>query len=1259
MTRYEDLLRALPRGSFYANEGYVLPFRDEPQQFLFEDPAAPNQVYGVFVDGSFRGTVTADAQGAVIVNVPLDPGPHEVWVENDQTARRLRAYVTVRDYAVWYASYAEALEGGPNFFGVDPAVESVERGPKLRDADSIHVEEIHGRLLQQPNNFGYITDSYRTVLQGLRQSFRLFAGKESGVAQTVAAYTNSLGFRLPRRLRPRWFLGSQLNSNPLLDSRTALVASSLPTLNQVSLSAVGSVAAAASFSAPTSPPTAQRLTVVFPTTWDGGDITVTGTGPTGLVVSEVFTNTGPVSGSARVRVGAETFAAVTSLTNSAAGTTGVATVGLTEEAFIRVVSVEGSAVSEGAASPFANLTLNNDGSGNFSLSYGDIAAGNNDNRVLVPTSGRYRIPFRSVGDSVVGNIASNFDISDGAGFRGRDRLHLNVSGRGPVTCVLGTTSGSLTTNAPADIAADINAAFSADPRYALGPASLLTSVAGISGDALRIDSATNPFVGASASGQVEILLDCADASRELLGLPRYVGDSSGPATAGALSATYAPGDSIGRLSAPFTARVGRGVIATGVGAISVTLGRANEATFSGISAVLRVGECVRITSGTNAGLHRVTQIPSPGVYLLRHESSTGTFTSAGSQGYQAWSLGDVVEVTANDPSALQLTLAAPGLPRSLPSGFQLELNGEVPFRTDPNNQEAKSDLVVDVDVSLRPMTLSSLSDNLGLVGGLVPDGWSVPEGTNFSVKTRGLLSQTGFGIERTTSDIEFQTSVPRALEFRGFPVRVQFWVEQHNAPSQNFRIDVSFDGGLNFSLGALQAVEGTQEAAGSARTTRPSPTQISRLLVVPNSSTSFIVRLTHLGATTGERITVERAIVTSELAGSLFLDKGTIVRSAAQRSFGEILYVWSPEDLTAAENVALGITPNGQGTPQGKIDLIAPAHVTTDRFDVSEYDATGASLNVLGAYDDVGWLNATLTNMEVVVGVPGRFTYARPTRISKVANERLAPDAFGVSVLALPTTHLGPFPQSPNGTTELTEDGVPVPDTADANGTLPYAFDAGDVVDIDNGEFSPSAEYRLTYDTLVSAESDVIDLGVNFADYLWFVDAYVWRAISQNVGTRTVTTEVQFDANFVAGLNPPSNLDKNSATLIEDDGVNRTEVAFANFDFDDQNTLSINGNVFSPTSLYTLSYTSVFSQFSETPDFVIQVRSAATSPLVSAATYQDTSLDASVDNTLRYHQLRILLFNIENVGDVRVHSLGLRGLRAFGPTPNAPGIILP
>jgi hypothetical protein len=1259
MPRYEDLLRALPRGSFYANEGYVLPFRDDPQEFLFEDPAFPSQVYGVFVDNSFRGTVTSDAQGSVVVDVTLDPGPHEVAIENDQTARRLRAYVTVRDYAVWFASYAEALEGSPNFFGIDPAIASIERGPKLRDADSIHIEDVHGRLLQQPNDLGYITDSYRTVLQGLRQAFRLFSGKPAGIAQAVAAYTNSLAFRLPRQLRPRWFLGSQLNSNPFLDNRTALVTSQLPNLNQVSLSAVGSIAATALSATPTDPPSAQRLIVVFPVLWDGGTITVTGTGPTGLAVSEVFTNTGPVVGSVRNRVGAETFATVTSITNSSAGTTGTATIGLTENAFIRVVALEGSAIRESTTAPFANLTLNNDGSGNFSLSYGNLAAGNNDNRVAIPVSGRYRIPYRAVGDRVVGNIATNYDISDGSGSRGRDRLHLNISGRGPITCVLGTASGSLTTNTPSNLVTDINNIFVADPRYPIGPATLLTSVSGVTGEALRIDSLFNPFPGEAQRGQVEVLLDCADASRELLGLPRYVGDSTGLGVATDTDMTYTPGDSIGLLSAPFTARVGRGIIATGVGSITATLGRPNEATFSGAAINLRVGECVRITSGANAGLHRITGVTSPSVYTLRHESPTGTFTTAGSQNYQGWSLGDVIEVTAHDPGTQLLTFAAPGLPRDLPSGFQVELNGEVPFRTNPDNREAESDLVVDVDVSLQPITGGSLFDSLELEGGLVPDGWLVAEGTNFAIKNVGLVSQTGFGIERGANDIEFQSNITRALEFKGFPIRAQFWVEQHNTASQNFRVDVSFDGGSNFDVGTVQAVAGTQEAAGGVRTTRPNPTRVARSIVVPNDATSFIVRLVHLGSSAGERITVERVIVTSELTSGLYLANGTIVRSDAERNFGEVLYVWSPEDLTAAENAALGITANGQGTTSGKIDLITPAHITTDRFDVSEYDGSGNPLNVLGAYDDTGWLAATLTNMEVVVGVPGRLTYARPTRVSEVPNELLAPDAFGVASLTLPTTHLGPFPQNPNGSTTLTEDAVPVPDTADASGTQPYVFDTGNVIDIDNGEFSASAEYRLTYDVLMSAETEIIDLSADFADYLWFVDAYVWRIVDQSVGTRTVTTAVQFDANFVASLNPPSNLDKNSAVLIEDDGVTQTEVAFANFDFDDQNTLSINAAVFNPTSLYTLTYESIFNRFTRTPDFTLQVRSAATQPLVATATYADTTIDAAVDNSLRYHQLRILLFGVENTQDIRVHSLGLRGLRVFGSTPNAPGIILP
>lgn len=1266
MARYEELLQQLPRGSAYANEGYVLPFRDAPQEFLFEDTTYPSQDYGIFVDNQFRGTVTSDAAGSVVVSAILAPGAHEVTIENDFNARRLTAYVTVRDYAVWYAAYAEVLEGSSTFFGIDPAIDSVENASALSTADRLHIEEVHGRLLRQPNDLGYITDAYRTVLQGMRQAFRYYAAMPEGLAQVAASFTNARAYLAPAAFRPRWVLDDQFAPNNLLDLRTHVVASALPTLNAQSLAAVATVPAASLTVAPTAnvPTTAQALIVTFTSTWNGGNITVTGTNPSGVVVSEVFTPTGTAIGGFIYRTGSELFATVTAVDNSVMGSVGTATIGLTASAYVRVVDVEGSPIREGTTTAGTTyLTLNNN-AGALSLSYGNALAGNNDNAVLVPVSGRYTIPYNARGERLLGEItpAAGYDFSDGAGERGRDRLYLEVGDRGPITVVLGAT-GTLNANALANVVADIDAALTADSRYGTGCASSGSSTSLFTGTQLILDSSLIPFVGDAQRSRVRLQLGCADASREVLGLPHLVGDAQLAGTTGATSVSYMPGDTIGNVAAPFQARVGRGLLGTGSGTVSNASGR--FADFAGSATALRVGECVRLesTTGANAGLHTVTEVLSGSSWRLRHESVTGTFTNAGSQAYQAWVLGDIVEVTVNNTATNQLTIATPGLPRDLPSGFQIELANEMPFQTDANHRDTPSNLVVDIDTTLAPTvgTGSSVADTLALAGQVVPDGWLVSSGTAVAQHPTGLVSDSSAAIERGASDIQFEAVVDRVVpELRGFPMRASFWVQQHNtAASQNFRVDVSYDG-TNFVTGATVPVTGTLELDGANRETRPRPSLVQQTFTPPRSATTLVVRLVHVGTAAGERITVERATVTSDITSGFFLASNTIVRGAQESNFGELLYLWSPEDLSAAENQSIGIdtTLPRPLVTGNKIDLVSPAHSTVSRFDVSEY-TSGVPVNVLGAYNDVGWLAAARTNLDVVIAVPGRLSYLRPARVSRVVGEALSPDAFGVATLANPTTHLGPFTQVPNGTTQLFEDGLSFPDTPTAAAVQPYAFTAGDRIDIDNGLYQSAAAYTLDYDVLMSAETAVIDLGSSATDYLWLVDAYVWRAIEQTLGSRTTITQVAFLADFTATLSVPSNQDQNTTVLTADNGVTRTVVPAASYNYVDQNTISVDSAVFDANSLYSVEYQSVFAQTARQPTFTVEVRSAATQALVPSATYSSTFVDDIIDNTLQFHQLRISLFGVENAADVRVHSLGLRGLRIFGTAPNAPGIVLP
>ena len=97
MSRLDDLVNEIPRGSFYPVRGRFLPFRSTPHRFRFETPTA-NRVFGIFINDVFRGTTISSAQGALKFEAQLPLGDVTLVLEDDVTARRYPAYMTVLKY---------------------------------------------------------------------------------------------------------------------------------------------------------------------------------------------------------------------------------------------------------------------------------------------------------------------------------------------------------------------------------------------------------------------------------------------------------------------------------------------------------------------------------------------------------------------------------------------------------------------------------------------------------------------------------------------------------------------------------------------------------------------------------------------------------------------------------------------------------------------------------------------------------------------------------------------------------------------------------------------------------------------------------------------------------------------------------------------------------------------------------------------------------------------------------------------------------
>lgn len=1378
VSRYQELLNELPGGSFYAATGHVLPRQDAPYQFLFST-GAPDTKFGLFVDDVFSGEVTTAATGDpnldpgdVIVSLRLDPGSHTIVIENDLTAQRFSAYVTIKNLATWLAAYAETLEGTQDpsraFFGVDPAIDSVLAATRLEEADVIHIGDVHGRLLNQPNDVGSITDTYRYILRRLRQAYRIWAGKLAGLRQVISAFTGVLPLFIPRAWRPRWVLGTQRAPNYALQRFSRVTSDVLTDINSVSEQAITAFFSDA-LANPTgpinNPPSSQRLTVTFTGTWAGGNIVVAGTASNGDVLTETF-----ISAPGTTVEGTRDFATVTQVTNTlVAGGLGTAAVGLAESVFVRIDGYTG-ADPLGVAHDIKFDSIED------ALIWRSTTTSAPALPVSIPVSGSYTLhspatPARFTSLEPEPGGAGTFDLSDGSGNAYDDRIWLNIGGRGVISIAVG--GGTPASVFPTDVVSRINTALGADVRYGSSAAVLLNSTAlgekvvGLFGDNFK-----EAF---GSSGSIVIHPGAADASKKVFGLPRYSANLSSPGGAFVSALTYTTSGARLPASTPFQARVGRGSrytdttgdlttsgteatfeapIGFGAGFLpyfdfvtsiadndpvkfpAVTLpfaqvvsviyettwasgsitvdgiteaGLASTEIFTLVPGSYRVvgttrwlsitkvshagsgagagtahvglnlspdrGGYIRIVSSpttANEGLHKIVAVTGRRTVILRHEAGT-SFTSETTGAWQLWVPGSLVEVTSNNTTTGALSLAAPGLLfATTTSNPLIELANEMPFARFGNDGDGE--VLVTVDVSLKPT--SSKTDTLTLEGSNVPDNWRVRNGT-VATKYESWFGRTKLFVTRGASDIEVEASIPRvAPELRGHPLSITAWVQQYNSrATQDFRLDVSWDG-TSFSTLATVAVAGTYyDDGGVHNALDPTPVSVTGV-VVPVTASTMVLRLVHIGSASGDTIAIEQLIVTMDNQDALFLGHNTVVRNAHRSNFGEVVYVWSPDDLdpasatsasartiASATTRAIGLptSPASRPTTPGHIDTAMTAHGHWERFDVSEYSGTDA-VNISGTITDLDWDNATLINMQEVPAAPSRLSEIIPSRVSRITGEVLTLDAFGVATLANLSNHQGPFPQVPNGTARVYRDNIPIPDSPDAGAIQPWTFTAGDEITLDGTEFSPGSVYTIDYDVLIQAETEILDLGADFDDYLWLADASILVRTDNDVTSmRTIEQQLVVNAQFRATLGSASDADQTRATLTRDNGIVQEPVPEGDWRYINATTIEIDADAFDEDFIYTLEYVAIDNLFAAEASYVLEHRSATSAAAVSSATYSSVVIDQPIASNGgdRYHQLRITISGVTDVRDIRVSSLGARGINLFGAAPSAPGIILP
>lgn len=268
------------------------------------------------------------------------------------------------------------------------------------------------------------------------------------------------------------------------------------------------------------------------------------------------------------------------------------------------------------------------------------------------------------------------------------------------------------------------------------------------------------------------------------------------------------------------------------------------------------------------------------------------------------------------------------------------------------------------------------------------------------------------------------------------------------------------------------------------------------------------------------------------------------------------------------------------------------------------------------------------------------YVYLKPTTISSVSK-------------TLTWTLSSPFHASLDIVSDqdvskaiLFEDGIPL--TQDQ-----WSFVDGTTIEL---AFTPNnlLSYTFSYNALIRVESNPIDLGSAYADYIWFADYYSFNR--SNITPTYVTTSVgiSFDQFGRAKLEDRAVMDKTVATMSYDNGTSTGLINRSEWDFIDANTVQINAGSLDDTSLYNFTYKSELNIPTVGPQVTAEIRSATSIAGLAAAVWQLCDINQVVGNAYRYHQLRLTFNNVVDVRDVRLYSMLLKGLNMYGTNGYVP-----
>lgn len=474
--------------------------------------------------------------------------------------------------------------------------------------------------------------------------------------------------------------------------------------------------------------------------------------------------------------------------------------------------------------------------------------------------------------------------------------------------------------------------------------------------------------------------------------------------------------------------------------------------------------------------------------------------------------------------------------------------------------EGLDEHVFEIDTTYDPG--GTVVDGLTVFGSPTPDGWTV-RGAGATETQHGRLAPVRLEILQVNAVVERFVPRDRWLPWRGWNVEAVIWVDQREAASVNFDLEVDF--GTSVASAAGTAVAGHVIGAN--------PTRVALTARVPTDATRFLLRLKPSASTPGAIFMIEHASVALVPPGGVWagaesaLDTGP----ARENAMTEFAYLWTwgprivdplhpaPGGLTLVEREALGLpAPVGARAAaylpvrgeEGILDKLTPVASPWRRADVTVYDSVlNTPLNLAGVYQSAHWNAAALEGLELVVETPERRSYVRPDGPSMVRaepvtfaglaatiaqNSRHGSDGPKAADLAGVTW--APFPHPSYPRTQEQDDG-----TATLVGDILYE---GEIPL--NTPRGPAVSWTPNQQFTVTQGADVLTLtyqvaGTSGALVVVAVDASVVVDRPASVGFSMLTSTLTLylavqDGVVMSGAGSPNSIE-NFAALVNQDAV--------------------------------------------------------------------------------------------------------------------------